>query len=293
MLGVVVGRVLDVDRGTVGSILVRAISPVVFFGAVASAPVGPRDLVLPALFLCVPTAICLASLAITRRLLPASEARLAAFLVGSANIGYFGVPAALAVLPARVLGSYMLCLLGFTVYENTVGYYMLARGRGDVRSSLKRVASLPSLHAIALGLAVNWLGLTGGPAFNALWGDFKSCYVVLGMLTLGLGLARLSNAGAMLRFASVTTMLRFLLWPVAAACMVIADVAAGALVGGDVQRITLLLAALPCATSGAIFAAELGVEPEKAAVSVLVTTLLALATIPLLTLVLPLLGDLS
>ena len=108
MLGVVVGRILGVDRGTVGSILVRAISPVVFFGAVASAPIGPRDLALPALFLCVPTAICLASLTITRRLLPASEARLAAFLVGSANVGYFGVPAALAVLPARVLGSYML-----------------------------------------------------------------------------------------------------------------------------------------------------------------------------------------
>ncbi len=287
LLGIVVGRVLEVDRGTVGTVLVRAISPVVFLGAVASAPVAPRDLALPALFLAVPTMICLAARRVMRPLLPGPEAQLAAFLAGSANVGYFGVPAALAVLPARALGAYMLCLLGFAVYENTVGYYMLARGRGGTRGSLRRVARLPAVHAIALGLAVNWAGLSGGPELRGLWEAFKGSYVVLGMLALGLGLARLPALGTTLRFVVLTASARFTLWPLAAAGLVAADAATGLAFGADVQRIALLLAALPCATSGAIFAAELGLEPEKAAASVLVTTLLALLTVPLLPLLLP------
>ncbi len=287
LLGAVLGRALEVDRSTVGTVLVRAVSPVVFLGAMASTPVAPRDLALPALFLAMPTLICLAARRIVQPLLAGSEAQLAAFLAGSANVGYFGVPAALAVLPAHALGAYMLCLLGFAVYENTVGYYMLARGRASARESLLRVARLPAMHAIALGLAANWASLSGGPELRVLWEAFKGCYVVLGMLALGLGIARLPALGATLRFVAVTASTRFALWPLAAVGLVAADAAVGSPFGADVQRIALLLAALPCATSGAIFAAELGLEPEKAAASVLVTTVLALLSVPLLPLLLP------
>ena len=48
----------------------------------------------------------------------------------------------------------------------------------------------PAAHAIILGLAANWTGLSGGPELHAMWEAFKGCYVVLGMLALGLGLAR-------------------------------------------------------------------------------------------------------
>jgi len=220
-------------------------------------------------------------------MLSGPEARLAAFLAGSANVGYFGVPAALAVLPADVLGAYMLCLLGFAAYENTVGYYTLVRGRSSVRDGLIRITRLPAMHAIALGLAANWAGLSGGPELRGMWEAFKGCYVVLGMLTLGLGLASLAGLGATLRFVTLTTCARFTFWPFAAVGLVAVDAAAGALLGPGVRQITLLLAALPCATSGAIFAAELGLEPDKAAASVLATTLLALVTVPLAALLLP------
>lgn len=287
LLGVVIGRTLEVDRGAVGTVLVRAVSPVVFLGAMASAPVAPRDLALPALFLAVPTLICLGVRRVVQPLLPGPEAQLAAFLAGSANVGYFGVPAALAVLPARALGAYMLCLLGFAVYENTVGYYVLARGRGSVRETLQRVGRLPTVHAIALGLAANWAGLSGGPELRALWEAFKGCYVVLGMLALGLGVARLPALRATLRFVAVTACARFAFWPLAAVGLVATDAILGSPFGTDVQRIALLLAALPCATSGAIFAAELGLQPEKAAASVLITTMLALLTVSFLPLLLP------
>lgn len=115
-----------------------------------------------------------------------------------------------------------------------------------------------------------------------MWEAFKGCYVVLGMLALGLGLARLPALGATLRFVALTASAHFVLWPLAAVGLIAADVAVGSPFGLDVQRVMLLLAALPCATSGAIFAAELGLEPEKAAASVLASTVLALLTVPLL-----------
>ena len=286
LLGIVIGRLLPLDRGTVGTVLVRAVSPVVFFGAVASAPVVFRDLALPALFLAVPSTICFAARRLLRPLLPGPEAALASFLIGSANVGYFGVPAALAVLPHSAFSTYMLCLLGFAAYENSVGYYTLARGRAAL-DGLRRVARLPAVYAIALGLAASSAGLSGGPELKALWEAFKGCYVVLGMLTLGLGLSRLPCLRTSLRFVALTALGRSLLWPLAAAGLILADIVLGNPVGTDMQRITLLLATLPCATSGAIFATELGLEPDKASATVLATTLLALLVVPLAALLLP------
>jgi predicted permease len=49
----------------------------------------------------------------------------------------------------------MLALLGFAIYENTVGYYMMARSGTGTRDALRRVVKLPAIQAVALGLAAN------------------------------------------------------------------------------------------------------------------------------------------
>ncbi len=289
-LGVAVGRLVELDRATVGTVLVRAVSPVVFFGAVAMAPVAPVDLGFIAVFFLLPTAICLGVRGMVQPVLGPAEARLSAFLTGSANVGYFGVPAAIAVLPPGALGAYMLSLLGFAVYENTVGYYMMARSGAGVRDGLRRVLRLPAAHAIALGLVANWAGARGSAELHEVWEAFRGCYVVLGMLALGFGLAGVARLLATARFVLVTTLVRLLAWPATAAALVMLDGLAGSPLGPQLRLVAPLFAALPCATSGAIFAAELGLEPEKAAACVLATTLLALITVPLLALVLPALG---
>ena len=84
-------------------------------------------------------------------------------------MGYFDVPAALAVLPPDALGAYMLCLLGFAIYENIVGCDMMARSGAGMRDVLGRVLRLPAAHAVALGFAANWAGASGGAELHALW----------------------------------------------------------------------------------------------------------------------------
>ena len=258
ILGSIAGRQFDIAPATVGTVLVRVVSPIMFFRAVAVSPVSVRDLALPALFLALPTGIRLVAHIVARNLIPGQRSCLAAFLAGSANVGSFGIPAVLTVLPRGALGTYMLCLFGFALYENTVAYFMLLEGRGGAKKSLRRAIRQPAAYAIMLGLAANWAGLSCGPELRALWAAFKGCYVVLGMLALGLRLAHPPALGETLRFMNVTTVARFVLWPLAAAGFVVANWVAASPFGPDVQRTALLFAALPCATSGAVFAVELG-----------------------------------
>ena len=111
-LGFAAGRLFKIDSAPVGTILVHVISPIVFLGAMVTSPIGPVHLALPILFLVLPTAICLLSRAVLGRALGEAERNLAGFMAGSANCGFFGVPAALALLPADAFGIYLLCVVG-------------------------------------------------------------------------------------------------------------------------------------------------------------------------------------
>ncbi len=52
--GIVLGRLFEIGRVSIGTVLVRGASPVVFFCAVASAPVTPHDLLCPRCSSCCP-----------------------------------------------------------------------------------------------------------------------------------------------------------------------------------------------------------------------------------------------
>jgi hypothetical protein len=244
-LGIAVGRLVQLDRATVGTVLVRAVSPVVFFGAVAMAPVSPADLGFIAVFFLLPAAICLAVRGVVQPVLGPAEARLSAFLAGSANVGYFGVPAAMAVLPPAALGAYMLSLLGLAVYENTVGYYMMARGGATVRTGCaacsacrrrmpSRSASRRTGPAHAARPSCTQSGRRSGAATwcSACW---RSASGWRGWAGAGDGALR-----------AATALVRLLAWPAAAAALIVLDGLAGSSLGPQLRprRAALRRAAL-------------------------------------------------
>ena len=281
-LGFFAGKLMDPKDVSFGGTIVYLIAPVVFLGAVVNAPLSRVYLLLPVLFFALPAAIFLLSRCLAASFLGRSEGHMAAFMAGTANGGVFGIPAAIAILPAEAMGAYMLCLLGSAIYENSLGYYVVARGKVPVRESILRTARLPAVYAIVLGLGINWVGLKITPELNGVWEAFKGSYVVLGMLTIGISAARAHSISSTVRFASVTLLSKMLFWPAVALSLVFLDANFTFIFSRDVHQIMLLFAALPCATCGAVYASQLEYHPEKAAIAVISTTLVAFLLVPLL-----------
>ena len=101
------------------------------------------------------------------------------------------------------------------------------------------------------------------------------------MMLIGLGLSKMENLfrpdWSFLRWMFS---IRFVVWPLAMAAVVAADVSLFHLYGHDIHFMMLLIGMVPMAANTVAFAETLGLSAENAASAVLLSTLFALFFIP-------------
>lgn len=278
-LGIFTARKLAIDPRPIATLLIYLIAPLTFFrGLVLGGPTPAYLLITAALFA---AACCVAVLvnAVARRLLPADESAVLAFSAGTGNTGYFGLPVALVVLPSDGVTLYLFAVLGVTLYEFTLGFYLSARGRFSIRESLIKITRLPLIYAFLGALLVEGLGLEVPTSVMAGLDAFPPTYTLLGMMIIGMTLGRVSPRELDLRFIGACVGVRYLLWPT---LMLAAVMALQASIGlsAELAMALLLIGVVPMAANVVVVAMELGIAPEKGAVAVLITTLLAPLLIP-------------
>ena len=84
-----------------------------------------------------------------------NRANLLAIITSMGNTGFLGLPLALALLPEKVIGLYVLMDIGGGIYIATIMYYIAARSQFSIRDSLIKVLKFPMLYAIIAGLIIN------------------------------------------------------------------------------------------------------------------------------------------
>src|SRR5690554_3378232 len=146
-LGWVAGRYLEASGKHIAGIMLYIVTPSVVFSGVMAAPLSPEVILLPFLVFGFATVLAFAHLKLARRVLTDGSASMIPLCVGSGNTGYFGVPVALLLFGEEGLGLYIVCMLGTTLFENSVGFYLAARGRYSIQDALWRVLKLPSVYA--------------------------------------------------------------------------------------------------------------------------------------------------
>jgi predicted permease len=278
-LGWVAARRLAVDPRPIATLLIYIIAPLTFFrGLVLGGPSAAYLLLTAGLFV-LASAICLAVSYLARHFFAPQEAAVLAFSAGTGNTGYFGLPIAMVLLPPEGVTQYLFCILGITLYEFTVGYYISARGRFSIRESLAKILRLPLIYAFAAALLTSALGLSiPGAALEGL-DYFKYSYTVLGMMIIGMTLGRVTLESIDGRFIGACVLSRYVLWPLLSLTGV---VMLRATLGIDdtLALALLLLGVVPMAANVVVIAMELGIRPAKGAVAVLLTTLAAPLLIP-------------
>ncbi len=266
-LGFVAGRWLGVRKESIAPLLIYLLTPIVVGRGALGA--DPHALVLPAIVFATCSVICFAARAVADRFFSPPTAGILSFAAGNCNSGYFGLPAASAVLGEAAFSQAVLIAFGFVLYENTVGFYVAARGRFSVKESVKKLLSLPAVYAFAAGFLLHALGVQAGDGIDGFVGSVRGAYAVLGMMLLGLALADLRSLELNIPFTVFAGTAKFIIWPLAV-------LALSTVLHDPFEQKGLWLAAfLPMAANTVAYATLFGAEPEQASLAVMLSTLLS------------------
>lgn len=279
--GYVAGKFLKADKDTIASLLIYIVTPVVVFNGVATAPFNSAYFLLPVIFFVAACGLSLAFYYIGGLFWKTSERNLLSFIAGASNTGYFGIPLIFALFGNSGLSIAVFSGLGIILYQNTRGYYIIAKSHATAKESLVKVIRLPVIHAFALGAIANLAHIPIEGSLATTFGYFNGAFTVLGMMILGISLASVTRASFDLKFTVVAFVAKFAAFPLIIGLFVLADAYSWHLFSNEIHKIILILSIVPMATNTVTYASHLKAHPVKAAFTVLLSTLFGLVYIPL------------
>ncbi|WP_068490750.1 AEC family transporter [Paramagnetospirillum marisnigri] len=280
-VGFALGRLLDVKGQDLGRLALYVLSPAVVFKAFVGADLKGALLLLPlgVFALCALTALLARPLA--ARCWTDGRERIAAFTAGTGNTGFFGIPACLALIGPESLPYVVMVSFGATAYENSVGYYTVARAEATMGGALLRVLKFPGLHACWIGVAVNLYGIKVPPSLMQTVDILSGGFVPVGMMIVGLGLAQIRRLSLDVGFTAFTFAFKFALWPALALGFIWLDKTWLHGLGRTAHQVLLVESLVPLAAVTVVHAHLRNIHPDRAAIAVAGSTLFALAWLPL------------
>lgn len=192
----------------------------------------------------------------------------------ASNAGFLGNPVAEGVFGSMGLALASVYLIPQRIVMWSAGVSYFTDGT-DRKSVFKRVITHPCIIAVAVGL-VFMLGQVSLPSFlDAALKDIGNCNTAMSMLVIGTILADVKPRDMLDKSIFVFSGLRLLLIPllVYAGCLICA-------IDPLVTGVSVLLAAMPAASTTAILAAKYGGDAAYASKCVVTTTVLSLLTTP-------------
>lgn len=281
-LGWVAGKYLGATGRNIAGIMMYIILPAVVFYGVMSAPLSAEVVLLPFLVLGLCSVLGVLHLIIAKRWVGDESADLIPLAVGTGNTGYFGIPLALLIFGEQGLAMYIVCMLGTTLYESSVGFYLAARGRYGVRDCVRKVSRLPSLYAFFLAVIFNFAGFQIPEVFLPLFENIRGAYIVFGMMIIGMSILSFRGLAGNLRFTGLAFAGKFVSWPLAALALWWLDSQWLHIYDFAVHQAILLISITPIAANTVVIATLLDTAPKQVAGTALLSTVFALLYIPMM-----------
>lgn len=280
LLGWVAGRFFGAEHKTLGALGIYIIMPVIAFGFVAKLDFQPAYIALPFIVFTLTSLITIVTYKFALRTYPDKRANLLSMCAGAGNTGYFGLPLVILLFDETWVALYIFTMTGYSIYEATVMYYIANRGNFSPRQSLEKLLKFPTIYTIIAALIANAMQIELSAQFDTYWTHFKGAYIIIGMMLIGAALSKVEKLVIGPRFLAMTFMGKFLLWPLVVLGFVVFDQNVTQAFGPEIYAIFWVTAIVPPAANTAAFAAQLDLNPEKAATTILIGTIFALFYIP-------------
>jgi len=279
-LGYIASRFLEMRGRSVAGAMIYIITPIVLFSGAMSAPIRPELLVLPLLVWLIAMSISFVFLKIGKLYFKDARANILALTVGTGNTGYFGIPVALILFGPDALAVYILCMLGTTLNENSIGFYLAAKGKESARQAFARVLKLPTLYAVMIAICLNLNEVALPHLFDSFFINMRGAYTILGMMIIGIGIADYTSTKFDGRFLGLAFIGKFVAWPLAVWGVCLLDYYYVGLFDTQVYKSLILVAITPIAANTVVIATLLNTYPKEVATTTLLSTFFALVYIP-------------
>ena len=281
LLGLFSTLFLSCDKNTIAKILLFILAPLIVFNATISVKLDASVLFLPIFFFLVSSTLAFILLFVFKRIYSDNTANLLAFSTSTGNTGNIGIPLAILFLEPHLVDVFIFTVLASILYQNSVGYYITAKGHFTAKESIKKVLKLPVLYAFLLGIIFNISGFKIPDIFLNYADYLKGTYAILGMMLLGMGMEKMrSNDSFDLKFISYAIIIKFFLWPMIVLAFIFVDKNYIHFLNEGFYMIMFLFSIVPLAGNTVTVATILNVKPEKMSLAVFITTMISLLYIP-------------
>lgn len=281
-LGFVMVQYFEARRESMASLLIYILGPVVTFMASYRVELNLGVIILPIVLFILNSILSLGALKASSNFFSDNTKNILAFSAGTGNTGYFGIPLAIMLLEPSLVNIYIFTVLASLLYENTVGFFVVAKGNYSIKQSLQKVAKLPALYAIILGLTCNVLKVEISTDLGNYLDTFKNAYAILGMMMIGMGLKGLKSVGIDKMFIAFAFGMKFLIYPFAVLVLIWMDMTYFHLFNTGLYQVMFLFAIPPMAGNTVAVASLLNVHPQKASLAVILSTAVSIFTIPVM-----------
>ncbi|KKB39562.1 AEC family transporter [Bacillus thermotolerans] len=218
---------------------------------------------------------------ITGYFMRATKAQMSAMVLGGAfmNSGNYGAPVVLFAFGAVGFDYAVIMMVFQSFLMNTIGLFFASLGgeeEASLTDSLKRVVRMPVIHGALAGVTLQLLSISIPDTFMEAISLIADASIPTVMLVLGMQLAVIARKRVAYRYVSAVTLIRMFLSPALAVAIV-----ALMPINDLLKDVLILQAAMPAAANTTMFAIQFGTEPDLVSFTTLVTTILSIATIPL------------
>lgn len=282
ILGFLSTSLLHCDKHSIAKILLFLLAPLIVFNASINVKLDASVLFLPTFFFIFSSTLAFTLLFLFKKVWNDNTANLLAFSTATGNTGNIGIPLAILFLEPHLVDVFIFTVLASILYQNSVGYYITAKGSFTAKESLKKVFKLPIIYAFILGIILNLYGFKMPDMLLSYTGYLKGAYAILGMMLLGMGMEKIrSNNSFDIKFISYALMIKFVLWPVVILTFIFIDKNyLHFLNDNGLYMVMFLFSIVPLAGNTVTVATLLNVKPEKMSLTVFISTVISLFYIP-------------
>ncbi|HHW4678920.1 MAG TPA: AEC family transporter [Xylella sp.] len=276
-LGWGAGYIMKLNSRDISSLLIYIISPFVIFLSILQSPANWTYLGYSLGALLTASAASFLGYGLARMIWKDGRVNLFSFSAGTGNTGYFALPLAFALFNERQIAIAIFIIIGVNIYEFTVGYFIAAKGAFKTTESLRRMLRLPILYAIILGITFKKLDINVGTTLLSAMSNFKGAYSVFGMMVIGVTLASYRKIRIDWGFLMASLAWKHAVYRVVGILVFYLMTP----VSMETLAVIVMMLATPMVANTVVIANNLNVYPEKAAFSVMISTFMAVVTVPL------------
>jgi hypothetical protein len=283
IMGWVSGKYMGVNKESLSLVAIYFLVPIVMFSGVMKTNISIAILVVPFIVFLISSISCLIVFNLSKIFLKhKKQANILAMMAGTGNSGYFGIPVAMMIFPAELVGVYITTVLGKVIFQNSVGIYITARGSYTVKDSFKKVFTIPVIYGFILAIILSHFSIPIAPFLQEFFDSIKGAYIVIGMMIIGLGIASMQKFSLDILFTVFAFTARFIIWPTIAFLIYQLDQATLSILNENIAKALILASIVPLAADSVAFASIMKCHPDETATAVLLSSIFSIFYVPLM-----------